>query len=300
LARVLGMVCSGRKGGYTATLLAEMLSGAASVEGVETQTIYVSNHQFSPCISCFDCIRNPDHTCVLDDAFGRRGEGPLFKKVREANGLVIATPVHNYGVSAIAHLVVERCYPFVWSDELNGMPFAGIVCASNQGMHLRALEELCKFAYTLGTRWIDGLAVHTSFYQTALLKARVMGKRLAEAASVDETEGRKRFSDVERMLYYMPLPWNPLDWMMENLKMIDRSLKGGTFQRLEAIELLEKAGPEYQEAVRYHRLKNYEEAIKHLNAALSYWTRATWAEYLELQVIGAAPPKAYRPLPGAY
>ena len=28
-------------------------------------------------------------------------------------------------------------------------------------------------------------------------------------------------------------------------------------------------------------------------------SRAAWAEYLELQVIGAAAPRVYRPLPGA-
>jgi len=39
LARVLGMVCSGREVGYTATLLIEMVSGAAWAEYLELQMI---------------------------------------------------------------------------------------------------------------------------------------------------------------------------------------------------------------------------------------------------------------------
>lgn len=41
---------------------------------------------------------------------------------------------------------------------------------------------------------------------------------------------------------------------------------------------------------------NYEEAIVHLNAALSYWTRAAWSEYLERKVIRAKIPEKYRSL----
>lgn len=247
MARVLGIACSGRKGGFTATLLRTMLEAAKTVEGLEVEMIYPMDYKFGPCTSCFECIRDPEHRCTLNDDFGRKGEGLIFKRVGEANGLIIASPVHNCGISAIAHIVLERLYPFAWSDHLNGIPFVGITCASCQGMHLWAIKELCRFAYTYGMRWIDGLPVHTCFYKTALTNAKAIGVNLAKAAKKDEKK-RQRFTDVERMLYYQSLPWSPLEVIIENLKMIDQSIKNGVFKRKEAIKFLKKADPEYREA----------------------------------------------------
>ena len=296
MALLLGVLCSGRKKGYTSALLSEVLAGAREVEGVEAEVIYAVDYRFRPCISCFDCIRDPEHVCSLDDDFGWRGDGVLFKRIKGANGLILASPVHNYGVSGLAHLVFERCYPFIWSDELNGIPFAGVTCASNQGMHLRAIEELCKFSFTYGMRWVDGLAVHTSFYKEALVKARVIGRRLAEEAKRDKAFGRVKFSDFERMKHYLGLPWSAFEWQLENLKMVEEAYRRGAFKKAKAIDFLGKALPHYKEASQYYKMGNYEESMKQLNIALSYWTHATWAEYLEEEVIKAIPPKVYRPL----
>lgn len=174
------------------------------------------------------------------------GDGVLFKRIKAANGLIVASSVHNYGVSGLAHLVFERCYPFIWSDELNGVPFAGVVCASNQGMHLRAIEELCKFSFTCGMRWIDGLAVHTSFHKEALAEARVIGRRMGWEARKDEAFGRVKFSDFERMKHYVGLPLSAFEWQLENLKMVGEAYKRGVFKKPKAVDLLGKALPHYK------------------------------------------------------
>jgi len=295
MARVLGMACSGRKEGFTATLLRTMLEEAKTVKGIKVEMVYLTDYKFGPCIGCFECIRNPKHTCTLNDDFGRKGEGIIFKKVKEANALILASPVHNYGISAIAHIALERLYPFVWSNHLNGIPFVGVTCASCGGGHLWAIKELCRLAYTIGMHWIDGLPVHTCFYDSALTNAKAIGANLAKAAKEDE-KGRHRFTDVERMLYYQSLPWSPFMSIMENLKMINQSIKNMAFKRRTAIEFLKKADKEYKEAVRCYSLMKYEESIMHLNAAWSYWTRASWSEYLEREVIGVKIPEKYRPL----
>jgi len=292
MALIMGFLGSARKNGYTATLLNEMIAGAESIGGVETEIVHLAQYKFGPCISCFNCIRRPDHVCTLDDDLGREGEGILFKKTRHANAVIIASPVYYAGISALAHLFLERLYPFLWSEELSGIPFAGITCASNVGMHSSAVKDICKFAYNLSLRWIDGLPVHTSFYKNALGKARVAGKRLADAAISDAERGRSKFTDVEAMRYYRTLPYDPLEEMMENLKMIEKSIREKTFKKSEAINLLEKAMSEYREAVQYYRLMNYEEAIRHLCTAAAHWGKATWIEYL-LEIIKAPTPGVY-------
>jgi hypothetical protein len=79
--------------------------------------------------------------------------------------------------------------------------------------------------------------------------------------------------------------------------MIETALKRGVFKREDAVDLLEKSSTEFKEAVRYYNLKDYENAIKYMVRASSFWTHATWKEFLEEQAIKAVPPNVYRPLP---
>lgn len=305
MARLLAILFSGRRKGYTATLLERAVKGAESVEGVEVKLIQNSNYRYSPCISCFYCIRDPEHTCSLDDDFGRKGEGALFKELKNANGLIIADPVHFWGMSSGCHLFMERCYPFAWSDSLNGMPFASISCASNQGMQMIATRDICKFAFCLRLRYIGGLPVHTAYFEDALEEAEVLGRRVAEAALKDAVEGRKKMSDYERWNYYMNKPWSPLELYFENLtrgtfrwedSLIEYGLRHQTFKREEAIELLKKSSEELAKALRAYRLKDYKEAMKLLLSASAYWTHATWKEFLEEEAIKAKIPEVYRPI----
>ncbi len=308
MAKILAILCSGRINGYTAALLKHSAEAAEAVSDVvEVETLYLHKYKFGPCISCFNCIRDPEHRCTLNDDFGMKGQGELFLKVKDANGWILADPVHVWGPTAQCHLFIERCYPLLWSGLLEGLPFASISCATNQGMHILATREICKWAFTFGMRYIDGLAVHASHFAESLEEARYLGEKLGLAALSDSKDGRKKFSgDEERYLYYMDKPWSGFLPYMENLSqgsfqwqnsLIEKALRHGTFKNQEAIEFLKKAGEEFQKAIKYYNLQNYEEANKYLVKASSYWTHATWKEFLEEQVIRSAPPKVYRPLP---
>ena len=78
--------------------------------------------------------------------------------------------------------------------------------------------------------------------------------------------------------------------------LMEKALKHGIFRNHEAVELLQKACAEFQEAIKYYELNDYQKANSHLVKAGSFWTHATWKEFLEDQVIKATPPTAYRPL----
>ncbi len=303
MARLLAILGSGRRHGFTAQLLEATIEGAREMQ-VEVDMAHLASYQFSPCNSCFVCIRRPEGACVLEDEMGRKGE--LFHNAKEANGLLVADAVHMWGPTAYTHTFVERLYPMLWTGELKGLPLATISCASNQGMQILATREMCKWALGLGMRYVGGLPVHTAHLGQALSEARMLGRRLARAAKTDETEGRQEFaSDEECYLYYMDKPWNALEPYIENLSngtfnwetsLPESALRQATFHRPEAIELLEETSAEFQETLRYYRLNDFREAIKHLVRAGTYWTGATWKEFLERDVVGAAQPEAYRPL----
>jgi len=309
MARVLGVLCSGRRKGYTASILAAAMEGINSVEGAEAEFVHLKDYRFGPCQSCFACIRDENHLCVQHDAFGEQGMGELFVKVSLANGLFLADAVHHWGPTATAHLFIERLYPFLWSGKLDGMPFASASCATNQGMQILANREICKWAFCYGMRYVGGLPVHTAYWDKAVDQAKELGRKLGEAAVQDEREGRDRHSgDVERFLTYMDKPWTVLEPYLENLtngtfevetSLPALGLREKTFRRPEAVELLEKVVPELEQALACYRAGDLEDANRHLVEASAFWTHATWKEFLEEQVIHASAPPVYRPLPEA-
>lgn len=306
MAEVMAILTSGRRKGYTANLLAAAMEGINSVEGVQARYVSLHDYEFGPCNSCFNCIRNEDHACTLDDDMGRRGEGEPFSWALQANAMLLADPVHMWGPSALCHLFIERLYPMLWSGRLEGMPFASISCATNQGMQRLANREICKWAFTFGMKHVGGLPVHAAYFERALKEAEYLGRELARAALQDETDGRKPFTDVERYLAYMDKPWSVFEPYMENLSngtmrwedsLMEMGLRLGTFEGEEAVELLRKSQEEFKKAVNSYRLNDYRQANEHLVAASAFWTHATWKGFLAAQVIGSAPPAVYRPLP---
>jgi multimeric flavodoxin WrbA len=300
MATVLALLASGRSHGFTASVLDAAAKGACSVEGVHVRRVRLHDHHFGPCTSCFHCIRDETHECALRDAMGAGGE--LMAEVVRANGWIVADPVHMWGPSAQCHLFIERCYPFVWSGQLEGMPFASISCASNQGMQRLANQELCKWAFTLGLRYVGGLPVHTAYLERALLEAEELGRRLGQAAVVDAQE-RIKYPDPERYVDYLDAPWPSLEPYLDNLThgtmAYERSLIAlgqDTFRQQEAIALLREAHEQLENALALYREGQHPEACRHLVRASALWTHATWKEFLQDDVIRADVPAAYRPI----
>jgi len=280
------------------------LAGAKRVRGVTVERLYLHRYSFKPCTSCFACIRDEKHRCVLNDDFGQKGKGILFRKVLAADGIIVADPVHGWGASAMCGLFFERWYPFVWSGAMNGTAFASISCATNQGMQHVAQEVICRRAFCNGLRLVGQMAVHASWYADALKEARQLGSDVAKAAR----DGRKPFrDDLERFLAYAGQAWDPIDHYMRNLSdgtmtmdksLIERAVRRGTFKRKAAKQLLQKAREGFREALRLYHLGNKEAATKALVECSAQWTHATWKEFLEQEVIGIAAPAAYRPMGG--
>ena len=300
MAHVLALLASGRTKGFTASLLHAAIKGAELIDGVDVELVHLHKYKFGPCTSCFQCIRNEGHECSQADDMG--GDGALMAKIKRANGWIIADPVHGWGPSAQCHLFVERCYPFVWSGELQGMPFASISCASNQGMQRLANENLCKWSFTGGFRYMGGLPVHTTYLERALPEAEQLGRKLAEAAVVD-AQGREPYPEEERYVDYLQHPWSPLEPYLDNLSngamaydtsLIEEGL--ATFKRASAVGLLKKARGFFEQALQDYHDGRETEACEQLVKASALWTHATWKEFLEEDVIKTTVPGAYRPL----
>lgn len=306
MATILAVLTSARRNGFTSSLLAEAVAGAQAAPDVQVHSVCSHDFSFGPCVSCFACVRRPGSGCVLADDMGRGGEGALYRLIAGANALLIADPVHNWSPSASARLLIERCYPFVWTGGLKGIPAATISCASNQGMHRLARQELCKWLFGLRARYVGGVAAHVAALERHAREARELGAALAQAALADE-QGREVWDDPATFEHYVRhAPWNPLECYLDNLtggtleadgSIITEALSAGSFRSEQACELLDRAQQGLAVALEHYRSGDHAAAARALAEASSFWTHATWIEFLQDKVIGVRQPDAYRPLP---
>ncbi len=303
MARVLALLGSARRNGYTAGLLKQAAEGAREVEGVTLDVRNLHDYHFGPCTSCFACIRSEEHLCVLKDDMGAEGE--LWQALTQANGLILADPVYGWGPSAMTHLFLERLYPALFSGIFSGLPFGSISCASNQGMQHLARNEICKWAFCKGFRYQGGLAVHVVHLAESMREAAALGRRIAEAALEDEREGRQPYTDEERFLAYANSHWVAYEPYIANLtrgtgrweeSILHQGLQAGVFTRPDARELAEQALEVLKQCLAARDEGKGDESYKLLVRASALWTRATWKQFLEEQVIGVPQPEAYRPI----
>lgn len=89
----------------TVTLLEKALDGAASV-GAETELVQLYDLNFNGCISCFSCKkigRKKDGICAVQDDLT-----PVLDHIKEADALIIGTPVYYLAESARTRAFLER------------------------------------------------------------------------------------------------------------------------------------------------------------------------------------------------
>ena len=99
--KILGIAGSPRRDGNTDILLEQALEGAQSV-GAETETITISNLDISPCLHCDGCLE--EGNCVIDDDMQS-----VYTKLREADRIIIASPMFFMGLTAQTKALIDRC-----------------------------------------------------------------------------------------------------------------------------------------------------------------------------------------------
>ena len=103
---------SSRKNGNTRILL-EIICDEAHKAGIDSEIISLSDFPLRGCLGCFVC-KGQARCTAIDDGFN-----DCFAEMREADGIVLGSPVYSADVSALMKAFLER---------------AGMVCASNPGL----------------------------------------------------------------------------------------------------------------------------------------------------------------------
>lgn len=103
--KVIAINGSPRKSWNTATLLKHTLEGAAT-QGADTEMVHLYDLNYKGCISCFACKLKDGKSygkCVVNDDLK-----PLFKKIEEADVLVLGSPIYLGMVTGEMRSFLER------------------------------------------------------------------------------------------------------------------------------------------------------------------------------------------------
>jgi multimeric flavodoxin WrbA len=108
--RIVIVKGSPRKNGNSALLADELESGARAA-GAEVRSFRLHEMEIQPCDACDACQGPPFRGCIIDDDMQE-----LYPVLREADALVIASPIYWFTVSAQTKLFMDRCYGLIDAD----------------------------------------------------------------------------------------------------------------------------------------------------------------------------------------
>ena len=92
---------SPRRKGNTSLLLKKAIEGARDA-GAEVTEIVLRDKKLSPCLEIYGC--RDTGKCVINDDFHE-----IVDQMLESNGLMLASPIFFYSVSAHTKILIDRC-----------------------------------------------------------------------------------------------------------------------------------------------------------------------------------------------
>ncbi len=112
--------------GCTAALIDE-ISKAAGVQGAEVKSYYLQGMDINGCQGCYAC--RVQGQCIQQDDMQE-----LYEEIAEAQGIVFATPVYMWQMTAQLKLAVDRLLPFLRDNYVSSLvPGKKVLIAATQG-----------------------------------------------------------------------------------------------------------------------------------------------------------------------
>ena len=99
--KVLAVYGSPRRKGNTSILLKKAVEGARQA-GAQVEEIVLRDLKMSPCLEIYGCKKTG--RCVIPDDFQ-----DVHDKIFDSEGLMLASPIFFYSVSAHTKILIDRC-----------------------------------------------------------------------------------------------------------------------------------------------------------------------------------------------
>jgi multimeric flavodoxin WrbA len=153
LARILAIYGSPRRKGNTSLLLKKAVEGAREAGG-DVEELVLRDLKMSPCLEIYGCKEKG--RCAIKDDFQ-----VVYDRLLACNGLMLASPIFFYTVSAHTKILMDRCQS-LWVKRywLEKTPF-GKKEFERKGLFIAA-------GATKGKRLFDGVLLTVRYFFDAL------------------------------------------------------------------------------------------------------------------------------------
>lgn len=119
--KILAINASYRPGKTTTQLTLKAMEGAASL-GAETEMIMLRDCKIDYCMNCLKCYK--DKTSEIGPCSLKDDIDGILEKIRDADGIILASPVHNGFITGLMTVFFER---IVWRTACSTGSFLGIL-----------------------------------------------------------------------------------------------------------------------------------------------------------------------------
>jgi len=150
---ILALYGSPRKGGNTSVLLERAVRGALD-GGASVEEIFLRDLSISPCLELCACRKTG--RCSIRDDFDL-----LRDKLLSCDGMMLASPIFFYSVSAHTKIFMDRCQEF-WAKKylIDQAPF-GLRTPTRKALFLSA-------GATRGRKLFDGVLLSVRYFLDTL------------------------------------------------------------------------------------------------------------------------------------
>jgi len=178
---------SPRVKGNTDLLLGEALKGAQS-EPTEVEKIIVDKLNIAPCREYYGCLK--DGNCVIRDDMDA-----VYPKLLEADGIIVASPIFFYGVTAQLKALIDRCQA-LWARKyvLRNLPvkprkgaFIAVGARKDSRLFDGSILTVKSFFRCFNVEYVGELLVRgvekrgeIKLHPATLTEAFALGKKLAQ------------------------------------------------------------------------------------------------------------------------
>jgi multimeric flavodoxin WrbA len=101
MVKIIAIYGSPRRDGNSDVLLKQAVAGARQ-QGAQVEEVFLREYKISPCMEIYACIKNGE--CAIRDDFPE-----ILAKVESSVGIMLASPIFFYSVSAHTKIFMDRC-----------------------------------------------------------------------------------------------------------------------------------------------------------------------------------------------
>ena len=179
IQKVLAISGSPRKGGNTDLLINQITAGIKN-EHLDFESINLGDIELNGCIGCEKCRKDKVCTKIND------GMSTLYPDILTSQGLILASPVHNYNITSWMKAFIDRLYCFYefdnssrprsWSSRLANQKRKVVLAAIGEQATIGdlgfAIEAMQRPMEALGFEVVGSLSVLRAFEKGAIKKQK--------------------------------------------------------------------------------------------------------------------------------